>query len=112
MSSIIKVEIGQKVFMEYVGFGQPKSKDKIIEGVITKVGRIYYTVEVNYSEYRFYKDNMMQESGFPSGYMLHLTEQDLLDRQEMKQLMTGVRNALKNNNLTLDQLRRVMKILK
>lgn len=103
-----KVEVGQKLYQSKVLGEEP------IELTVTKVGRVYFEVSGDYRG-RYTISDLKRESEYTYGQtQLYLTAQEVMDKDERSSLYSKIREKVGiygNNNLTLEQLRGVAKIL-
>ncbi|MBD1379155.1 hypothetical protein IC621_02830 [Bacillus sp. IB182487] len=80
-----------------------------------KVGRKYIQVSFGgFQTYKYYKDSLEQVSDYAADFYLYLSKQEILDEQEISNLVSEIRSKFDrwgSVNLTLDQLRRISKII-
>lgn len=105
---------GQIVYLETIQRNPTDRGGKIIEAVVTIVGRKYYTVKHGWHDLKFEKDTLRQvvECGGPN-YNLFPSEQTVHDDRERFELYALFRGMAGKYecNLSLDQLRRIKAII-
>ena len=105
---------GQIVYLEKIQHNHNDRSGEIEQGVVTIVGRKYYTVALRNYEYRFDKETLHEvtEMGGPT-YSVFPSEQAIYDDRERVELYRWLRAVVGayNCTLTLDQLRRIKIIL-
>lgn len=115
------MEVGQTVYLKPIENMARGIKDDIINHVIEskifKIGRKYFYVE-QWKDIKFSISNLMEVSDGCSDWKVYFSKQDIIDEQEYKELIWKIRNTfdstkiyIEKNKLTLDQLRRVDKII-
>lgn len=93
--------LGQKVWFE-----PDDKRDEGFYTTITKVGRMYYTIDkwnVKFSKETFY------HCGYPNGH-LYVNEQDAKDAERAMQMLLRLRSNYKIKP-TLEQMKEIYKIL-
>lgn len=99
--------VGQTVYLKTItNLFNSWKKERIVKGVVSKVGRKYITVKVGSSyEYRFNIENdFRQETEYAVEYELFRTEQDVYDYWQRAYLRAEIGNFLARNGSKL-QLR-------
>lgn len=103
--------VGQTVYLKTIShlFDSWK-KERIVKGVVSKVGRKYITVKYNSYEYRFNIENdFEQETDYAVEYKLFLTEQAVYDYWQSTYLRTEINKFLARNGKRL-QLRALKEV--
>ena len=98
--------VGQTVYLKTISnlFDSWK-KERIVKGVVSKIGRKYITVKEGGWEYRFNIENdFRQETEYAIEYELFLTEQAVYDYWQQAYLRVEIGNLLARNGPKL-QLR-------
>lgn len=114
------MEVGQTVYLKPIENMARGIKDDIINHVIEskifKIGRKYFYVD-QWKDIKFNISNLMEVSDGCSDWKVYFSKQDIIDEQEHKVLIHKLRmvfdwgNIAMKNKLTLDQLRRIDKII-
>lgn len=88
--------VGQMVYLKTIShlFDSWK-KERIVKGVVSKIGRKYITVKEGGREYRFNIENdFRQETEYAIEYELFLTEQAVYDYWQQAYLRVEIGNLL------------------
>lgn len=108
-----KIEVGRKVYLKPVRNAARGGNKAIIETEIVKVGRKYF--EVDRGIERKYKiDTLELVSKYSPDYELYFSKQEILDEYEYENLFSKIQSKFAywvKMDLTLDQLRRIVKII-
>lgn len=124
-----KLQIGQEIWVKIEDYSNAAKhigdniEERAFKGEITKVGRKYISVKFFkpngvYLEEKFKIDDDYKQVWICGGadYKLYLTKQDIFDEIEMDKLHSNIKsefNSFNNNNkFTLDQLQRIIEIIK
>lgn len=117
-----KLQIGQPIFLKPIGnMARNRKRHEIIEAEVGTVGKKYFTVKKgagdDLREYgQFHMDSLLQNLGqYSSNYQGYLSEQAILDEQELKLLLQNIRTHVGTagqSNLSLNQCRAISKIIK
>jgi len=112
------MQVGDKVFLKAVNNNARGRKEVLIkEYEIVKIGRKFFEVNnnPNYKPLKFLIENKKQEmGGYVPDWELYFSEQEILDEIEFNRLFGKIEsrfNVYGKVNLTLDQLRRIIKII-
>lgn len=98
-------KVGQKVWHTAI----PSWKTKLAEGEVTKVGNKYITVN---NRYRFFIENLLEDTNYGARGRLYLDKQDYEDGVELMKNLRILRNSFDfNSGVTLEQTRQILKIL-
>lgn len=92
--------------------GKVNPEDRVIETVVTSIGKKYLTVK--YNNIQFYlDDNFRQRTDYVVDYMLYTDRNSAYNDMESKKLFRQIHMAFGTftNPFTLEQLREVAKIL-
>jgi len=87
-----------------------------LEATLTKIGTKYYTVVRQFREFRFHKDDLVEETNWGTRHRLYFSKQEMLDDFESVDLIKQLKNFLGKctktyqPTATLDQLRRMKAI--
>jgi len=109
-----KIKVGQKVYIKTYGNARRRLGDKILDDVITKVGRKYFEVE-NLFRIRFFIKTMLNDgNGYACDYHCYLNRKEIEDEQEYSKLGSKFRDIFQHSKLplTLSQLREIDAITK
>jgi hypothetical protein len=106
-------EKGQTVYLEMRKSNPVDRTGDIIEGVVTAVGRTYYTVKTGWRELKFYKDTLMEHTDFGAECYLFPSEETVYDDRKRCKLLSQLRAGLERYDcdLSLGQLRRIKDIM-
>jgi hypothetical protein len=111
--------VGQTVFLKYVGDSRWKKDDDLIKKAEVKsIGRKYITVTFGYcSEYKFDMTNnfaQVYDVGY-ADYVLYLSEDEIKAEEDYNNLIDELRHTFPNYgykcSLTADQLQRIKEIV-
>lgn len=114
------IYVGRKVYLT-LGYNRSRNSDPntIIESEIIKVGRKYFEIDVEkYNKPKFYIEDLKQVTEYCVDYIVYLEKQIILDQREFSNIVSNIKKVFGNyrysepKKLTLDQLRRIDKILK
>jgi hypothetical protein len=106
---VSKLKVGQKLYLEKDG--------KIIKVEIDKVGRKYFTLKDDYSWRRLEIENLFWcDPHYGSDRIqLYLSKQEILDNNEWSEVFNMLHNFFDRyvspNEITLDQLKRIVSII-
>lgn len=92
--------------------GKVNPEDRVIETVVTSVGKKYLTVKYNNIQFRF-GDDFRQRTDYAVDYILYTDKNSVYNDMESKKLFRQIHIAFDTfkNPFTLEQLREVAKIL-
>jgi hypothetical protein len=85
-----KIKVGQVVYGE-PGVNRSRYNKEIIEGVITKVGRVYFEVKFSYQSYKFQIKDLMQKTEYAQDYYIYFSKQEILDKEEKAILISDIK---------------------
>ncbi|TVY10004.1 hypothetical protein FPZ49_10995 [Paenibacillus cremeus] len=113
---VIKVQVGDKVYLKAVGNNARGRKEVYIrEDIISKVGRKYFEVGDGLRPLKFrIEDKQQKMGGYIADWQLYFSKQEILDEEEVSKLQWEIRkvfDTLGKIDLTLDQLRRIKTII-
>ena len=107
------LSVGQTVYVKPIR--NRFSKDNIYDEVIKSIGNKYFYLEKAYYG-RFEIKSMYQDGrGYGSDYRIYLSMQEIDDEKERDSIVQGLRKLFDFGhpvNLALDQLRRIMEIVR
>lgn len=92
--------VGQTVYLKTIThLNDCWKKEKIAEGVVTKIGRKYITVkDLSLRDHRFNIENdFREETEYSAVYDLFLTKQSIYDYWQSAYLQVEIRNYLSRN---------------
>ncbi len=98
--------VGQTVYLKTIShLVDSWKKERVVKGVVSKIGRKYITVKYAFYEYRFNIENeFKQETEYAAEYELFLTEQAVYDYWQSAYLRAEINKFLARNGTRL-QLR-------
>lgn len=118
--NIKKFKVGETVYIRDYGYRSNEADATMEEATVTKVTNKYVTVKTGSfdTEYKFHDEQkrlyyLVEKVTDGSGNKLFHTKQDYEDWVESEKLYTEIRSCFRNyyTNLTLDQLKRIKKII-
>lgn len=117
--SKLKLTVGQTVFVRKINNAYGRITDKsnlddiIIETTVSKIGKKWFAVEGSgLSNYRFsIEDGYNDGKGYASDYIVYNSKSEIYDETEMKDLLQSIPIKIRENKLTLEQLRRINSII-
>lgn len=108
-------KLGQVVYLKTTSCHHPWETEKMIEGIVTKVGRKYITVNIGLENVRFDIENNFHpvfEYGFEAKYVLYLTRKEVEDYWQSEFLKDYIiRNIILVKDIPLESLERFAKEL-
>ena len=117
MAAKVELQVGQEVWIKTIRRGV-RPDIETTKGRITKMGRKYFFVVRGglSDEYasKFLLDTMMDDDHFNAERKIYLSEQEILDEQEVGKLEREIQQVFdmfSRVKLSLDQLRRIKQIL-
>lgn len=113
-----KPVVGQKMFMLNIGNLARNTDQKLVEMVVTKVGRLYFTVklspELHWRE-QFRLSDWTQKTDCSRGYQIFATAKEWEDLKKSTDICKDVSATFlygrNNKRLSLEQLERIKAIL-
>jgi hypothetical protein len=108
------MEIGQTVFVKKVGnAARNRSDNDLIDSdTITKIGNKYFYLS-KYNWCKFSIEQMRDISDYSSNYLIYLTEQAILDEQELHDKSRDISKHFEygNTKLPLEAIRQIFNIV-
>jgi hypothetical protein len=87
----------------------------IIEAIVTKVGRKYFTVQLKSQwELEFRLDDLKEKTKYSSNYKAYFSKQEILDQYEKEELIIFIRRYFgqyRTLPITLEKLRQIKEII-
>jgi len=113
-----KPVVGQKMFTLNIGNRARNCEQKLTEVVVTKVGRLYFTVKKDldsYCEEQFHLSDWKQKTSCSRDHEIFATENEWEDMKKSKDICGHIRMYFKygdnSKNLSISQLERIKAIL-
>lgn len=113
------MQVGDKVYLKAAGNNARYDKEvRIEEYIIRKIGRKYFEVSSKEHEtwtIKFNLENNKQVTNYSADWILYFSKQEIIDEIETDNLTREIRNRFDSwskVNLTLDQLRRIVEIIR
>ncbi len=107
-NNIHNLQVGQTVY-------RPTKELNAIPLIIKSIGNKYFEVEGSRDKIELSTLNYSNKEYIQWGYQLYLTEQEIHDKKEYQKLYYNIKNIFGNfginENITLDQVKRINKIL-
>lgn len=113
------MRVGDKVFLKAVGnMARGRKETYIVEYKIEKIGRIYFEVcQEGYESVnpiKFKIEDRRQHTEYSPDWKVYFSMQEILDEEEVERLSSKLREkfgSFGRIDLTLDQLRRISRIV-
>lgn len=115
-----KLTIGQTIYSLNIGNAAINCEQKLTPVKVTKIGRKYFTVvkegweKYTSSHKQYYINTWRENTIYSPNSQLYLSKQDWADDKEYKELRKNIENIFRyytNQNLTLNKLREIKKII-
>lgn len=106
-----KLEVGQKVFYEYIGGVHARRNGELTEATISKVAKKYFFVS-ELSQQRFYIDTLLADGGsYSASYRIVLSKQGFDDEKLHRTNLSKIASLIGLSHCSLEQSIKILEIL-
>ena len=108
-------EVGQIVYSLNIGDEARDGKQELTPYEVTKVGRKYFTIKLDWREIQFHLKDWREKSNYSPNHKLYTTEQEYYDYKESVDICSEINKAFEygrnTKNLSLEALQEIKKYI-